>query len=71
MDKTKPINIARFNLLENERFAMVLQADEVDQMLKNPLFKESLERILIPDSAEAQSTISSFDNPFILIGKFK
>jgi hypothetical protein len=70
-DKTKPINIARINLLSNDRFAMVISADDMDSMLKNPLFKEPLERILITDSTGLQSPITSFDNPFILLGKFK
>jgi hypothetical protein len=71
LDKTKPINIARFNLLDNDQFAMVLQAEDVDQMLKIPQLKESLKRILIPDSTGLTIPISAYDNPFILIGKFE
>lgn len=70
-DKTKTINIARINLLDNDRFAMVISPDDMDSMLKNPLIKESIERILIKDSTRIQSPITSFDNPFILIGKFR
>jgi hypothetical protein len=40
-------------------------------MLKDPLLKESIEKIMIQDSSQIKSNISGFDNTLILIGKFK
>jgi hypothetical protein len=57
--------------LNNDQFALVFQATDIDRMLKDSLLNETIERIITPGSTDLTKTISVFDNPFILIGKFK
>lgn len=71
LDRNKPINVARIFLLENDQFALPLQATDVIQMLSNPVLKESLEKIIISSSSIDPVRITAFDNPLILIGKFR
>jgi hypothetical protein len=57
--------------LSNDQFCIVLKAKDVNKMLKNPLINKSISDIIVFDPPRTTRSITDFDNPFLLIGKFK
>jgi hypothetical protein len=57
--------------LSNDQFCIVLKAKDVNKMLKNPLINQSISDIIVLDPPRTSGSITDFDNPFLLIGKFK
>jgi len=70
-DKKMLLNNKEIHLFPDNLFAIVLKPEEISQMLNEPLLKLSILKIMTPESQENIKTISPFDNPFILIGRFK
>jgi hypothetical protein len=69
--KSMPVGFSSDIQLNNDQFCIVLKAKDVDKLLKNPLFSKSIADILVSDSTRTTTPITDFDNPFLLIGKFK
>lgn len=57
--------------LNNDQFCIVLKAKDVNRMLKNPLINKSISDIIVLDPPRTTGPITDFDNPYLLIGKFK
>ena len=66
-----PINVLGLNLINNGKFAVVLQPADVDRILRSNLYRESVLNIMFPDSSAVSRSISDFDNQFVLLGKFR
>ena len=66
-----PINVLGLNLINNGKFAVVLQPADVDRILRSKLYRESVLNIMFPDSSAVTRSISDFDNQFVLLGKFR
>jgi hypothetical protein len=70
-DKNMPIGFSPDIQLNNDQFCIVLKAKYVDILLKNPLINKSVADIIISDTPRTIRQITDFDNPFLLIGKFR
>ena len=57
--------------LNNDQFCIVLKAKDVDKLLKNPLVNKSIADIMVLDPPRTTRPITDFDNPFLLIGRFR
>ena len=57
--------------LNNDQFCIVLKAKDVNRMLKNPLINKSISDIIVLDPPWTDRPITDFDNPFLLLGKFR
>jgi 6-bladed beta-propeller len=57
--------------LNNDQFCIVLKAKDINKMLKNPLINKSISDLIVLDPPRTDRPITDFDNPFLLIGKFR
>ena len=70
-DRDLPLGFSGDIQLNNDQFCIVLKAKDINRMLKNPLINKSISDILVSDLPRTTKPITDFDNPFLLIGKFK
>ena len=70
-DSTLPLGFSGDIQLNNDQFCIVLKAKDVNRMLNNPLINKSISDIIVLDPPRTSGPITDFDNPFLLIGKFK
>jgi hypothetical protein len=70
-DIAMPIGFSGDIQLSNDQFCIVLKAKDVNRMLMNPLFNKSISDIIVLDPPRTTRPVTDFDNPFLLIGKFK
>jgi len=70
-DSDLPLGFSGDIQLNNDQFCIVLKAKDVNRMLKNSLLNKSISDILVSDLPRTNKPITDFDNPFLLIGKFK
>jgi len=70
-DRNMPVDFSSDIQLNNDMFCIVLKAKDMDKLLKNPLINNSVAEIIISDTPRTNLQITDFDNPFLLIGKFK
>lgn len=70
-DKNMSVGFSPDIQLNNDQFCIVLKAKDVDKLLKNPLVNKSIADIMVLDPPRTTRPISDFDNPFLLIGRFR
>jgi hypothetical protein len=70
-DSALPLGFSGDIQLNNDQFCIVLKAKDVNRMLKNPLINKSISDIIVLNPPRTTEPITDFDNPFLLIGKFK
>ena len=71
IDKRVDITYTDLNLQENGQFAVTINASDFEFLFKNQTYKKYIDQLTArkPDSITKPTT--SFDNPFILLGRFK
>jgi hypothetical protein len=70
-DSAVPLGFSGDIQLNNDQFCIVLKARDVKRMLQNPLINQSISDIIVSDPPRTAKPVTDFDNPFLLIGKFK
>jgi hypothetical protein len=70
-DKNMSIGFSPDIQLNNDQFCIVLKAKDVDKLLKNPLVNRSIADIMVLDPPRTTRPITDFDNPFLLMGRFR
>ena len=70
-DSDLPLGFSGDIQLNNDQFCIVLKAKDVNRMLKNPLINKLISDLIVLDPPRTDRPITDFDNPFLLIGKFR
>jgi hypothetical protein len=70
-DSDMPLGFSGDIRLNNDQFCIVLKAKDINKMLKNPLLNKTISDLIVKDSPRTDRPITDFDNPFLLIGKFR
>lgn len=70
-DSDMPLGFSGDIRLNDDQFCIVLKARDINIMLKNPLINKSVSELIVPDPPRTDRPITDFDNPFLLIGKFR